>query len=230
MYQEWINTLKSSPLFSGISDESLGIMLNCIKPKIRRCKQREIIVACGQPFSGVGIIADGSVALTKETYSGNRIMIGILYAGDIFGEMVAFTKNRIWPVTIVAHEDCTLLFLSSDKITGTCSNVCSSHNRLIVNILQIISDRALLLNKKIEHLSAKNIRSKISGYLMDIYSRNNTPTIILPMKRHELADYLNIPRPSLSREMGLMRDAGIIGFDHSIITIHNIKALEESIQ
>jgi CRP-like cAMP-binding protein len=50
------------------------------------------------------------------------------------------------------------------------------------------------------------------------------------MKRHELADYLNMPRPSLSREMGLMRDEGIIEFDGSLIKIKNILILEKSIQ
>jgi CRP-like cAMP-binding protein len=50
------------------------------------------------------------------------------------------------------------------------------------------------------------------------------------MKRHELADYLNMPRPSLSREMGLMRKEGIIEFDGSSIKIKNILMLEKSIE
>ena len=45
-----------------------------------------------------------------------------------------------------------------------------------------------------------------------------------------MADYLNIPRPSLSREMALMRDAGIIEFDGSFIKIKNILELEKSIK
>jgi hypothetical protein len=39
-----------------------------------------------------------------------------------------------------------------------------------------------------------------------------------------------MPRPSLSREMGLMRDEGIIEFDGSSIKIKNILMLEKSIQ
>ena len=115
MYLEWIDILKSSPLFRGISNESLSIMLDCLKPKIKRYKQREIIVTYGQPFQGVGIIASGKVALTKETYSGNRIMMGILSAGDIFGEVVAFSDDRVWPMTVIAQVDCTMLLLPPDK-------------------------------------------------------------------------------------------------------------------
>jgi CRP-like cAMP-binding protein len=230
MYLEWIDTLKSTILFRGIGSESLNIMLDCLKPTVRRCKQREIIVAYGQPFQGIGIIASGKVALTKETYSGNRIIIGMLEASDIFGEMVAFSDNRIWPMTVIAQEDCVLLFLLPDKITGTCSNICASHTTLIMNMLQILSNRASMLDKKIEHISAKNIRGRISSYLLDTYLRSGNKDFVLTMKRHELADYLNIPRPSLSREMGLMRDDGIIEFEGSHIAVKDVLRLEKSIQ
>jgi len=229
MYQEWINVLKSSLLFRGIDAEALNTMLECLKPRIQRCKQREIIVVYGQPFQGIGIVASGRVALTRETFSGNRIMLGIIDAGDIFGEMVAFSDSNVWPVTAISQEDSCLLFLPYDKIIGNCSNICTSHSTLIMNILNILSNRALMLNKKIELLSAKNIRSKISSYLLDICRQTENYTFRIPMKRHELADYLSVPRPSLSREMGLMRDADIIDFDGALIRIKNIIMLENSV-
>jgi CRP/FNR family transcriptional regulator, dissimilatory nitrate respiration regulator len=230
LYQEWIGTLDSCVLFSDIGNESLDIMLDCLKPRVTKCKQREIIAASGQPFQGIGIIASGKVSLTKETYSGNRIIMGILDAGEIFGETVAFSDIKVWPMTVIAQEDCVLLFLPPDKITGTCSNICDSHSTLIMNMLQILSNRASMLDKKIEHISAKNIRGRISSYLLDTYLQTGNKDLVLTMKRHELADYLNIPRPSLSREMGLMRDDGIIEFEGSHITINDVLQLEKSIQ
>jgi CRP-like cAMP-binding protein len=230
MYQKWNEILNSSILFQGISPDSLNVMLGCLKPRIRSCKQREIVTLSGTPFQGIGIVAGGSVALTKETYSGNRIILDILHAGAIFGEMVAFSDNKVWPVTVIAQEDSTLLFLPPDKIIGTCSNVCASHSKLIMNMLNVLSNRALILNKKIEYLSAKNIRTKVSNYLLDIYKVGENTTITIPMKRHELADYLNMPRPSLSRELGLMRDEGVIEFKGSIINIKNILVLEKAIE
>jgi CRP-like cAMP-binding protein len=87
-----------------------------------------------------------------------------------------------------------------------------------------------MLDKKIEHISAKNIRGRISSYLLDTYIQSGDKAFTLTMKRHELADYLNIPRPSLSREMGLMRDDGIIEFEGSRITVNDMLKLEKSIQ
>jgi CRP-like cAMP-binding protein len=128
-------------------------------------------------------------------------------------------------LTVIAQDDSSLLFLPPDKILETCYNVCASHSILIMNMLKILSNRALMLNKKIEYLSAKSIRSKVSNYLLDISRVNGGIIFKIPMKRHELADYLNMPRPSFSREMGLMRDEGIIEFDGSLIKIKNILIL-----
>ena len=229
MYQKWIDVLGSSLLFRGISPEALNTMLGCLKPRIRQCKQREVVAVCGQPFQSIGIVAGGRVALTRETCSGNRIMLEVLEAGDIFGEMVAFSDHKVWPATVIAQEDSTLLFLPPDKILGNCANICASHSKLIMNTLNILSNRAFMLNRKIEYLSAKSIRGRISSYLLDMYRQSDNAALTVPMKRHELADYLGMPRPSLSREMGLMRDDGIIEFDGHSIKIKNVLMLEESI-
>lgn len=230
MYLEWINTLKSSLLFRGIEGDSLNVMLDCLKPRIRRYRQRKIIVNYGDSFEGVGIIASGKVAVARETYSGNRIIMGLLDAGDIFGEMIAFSDNRLWQNTVISQENSCILFLPPDRITGTCSNICLSHAALIMNMLKILSNKALMLNKKIEYISAKNIRGKISSYLLDIYRQSDVPVFNIKMKRHELADYLNIPRPSLSREMALMRDEGIIAFHGPVITVNDLRKLEETLR
>ena len=229
MDQTILDAIKSSPLFRNIDNESLGIMLDCLNPRMKKYKQREIIVSHGQPFTGIGIITDGRIALTKEQYSGKRIIMGFLGAGNIFGEMIAFSDSSIWPVTVISQEDSTILYLPPDRITTTCSNACASHTTLILNMLGILSNRALMLNQKIEHISAKSIRGKISSYLLDLLHDGNGNTVLIPMKRHELADYLNIPRPSLSRELGLMRDEEIISFEGSTITIHDFRKLEQAL-
>ena len=230
MYREWINVLISSPLFRGINSEDLVSMLDCLQPKLQRYMPREIAAMCGQPFQGIGIVASGKVAVVRETYSGNRIILDIIDTGGIFGEMVAFSDGKVWPVTVIAQEASCMLFLPPEKILGNCANICSSHTALIMNMLNIISNRALMLNRKIEHLAARSIRSKVSRYLLDMYRQNGDTAFIIPMKRHELADYLGMPRPSLSREMGSMRNAGIIEFEGSSIKIKQVLRLEEPIE
>jgi CRP-like cAMP-binding protein len=63
--------------------------------------------------------------------------------------------------------------------------------------------------------------------LFDIYKETGKTTFTIPMKRYELAAYLNVSRPSLSREMSSMRRENLIDFNGSSIRIKNINSLEE---
>jgi len=230
MYREWLKALRQAPLFRGIEDEALNAMLDCMKPRVYQYKQREIVAFHGQPFQGIGIIASGRVSLNKETVSGNRIILNMLDAGDIFGEMVAFSDTKAWPVTVISQDDSCLLFLPPEKVLGNCANICASHSTLIMNTLKILSNRALMLNQRIEHLSARSIRGKVSRYLVDLYTQAGSNTLTVPMKRYELADYLNIPRPSLSREMSGLRDEGVIDFSGSEIIVKKLPVLESYLE
>jgi CRP-like cAMP-binding protein len=230
MYSKWLDTLRSVSLFQGINDEALNTMLNCLKPKMQQYKQREVVAFHGQTFHGIGIIVSGKVSLNKETYSGNSIMLNILAAGDIFGEMVAFSDSKVWPVTIITQEDSLLCFLPPDKVLGNCANICASHSTLIMNMLKILSNRALMLNKRIEHLSARSIKGKVSRYLIDLYEQMGNHVVTIPMKRVELAEYLNIPRPSLSRALGKLRDTGVIEFKGHSVTIKKPAILQSDVE
>ncbi|HZK00338.1 MAG TPA: helix-turn-helix domain-containing protein, partial [Tissierellaceae bacterium] len=96
---------------------------------------------------------------------------------------------------------------------------------LIMNMLKIISQKALMLNRKMDYLSIRSIRGKVSYLLLQEYKKMNKPMFLLPLNRNELADFLNIPRPSLSREMCRMRDEGVIDFHRSSIRINDIDRL-----
>ena len=83
-----------------------------------------------------------------------------------------------------------------------------------------------MLNKKIEYLTIKSMRGKISTYLLEQYKRTGDKNIILPLNRNELSDFLNVSRPSMSREMSKMRDEGVIDFHLTAFRILNLEAVK----
>ena len=51
----------------------------------------------------------------------------------------------------------------------------------------------------------------------------------IPLKRNELAEYLNVSRPSLSRELVNMQDEGLIEFHRNSFKILDLTALKDAI-
>ena len=229
MFEQNIKAISKCALFSYINEENIGEMIKCLNPKITFYKRNDYIMLAGDRLESIGIMLNGAAIVIKENADGNRIILKKLDIGDTFGEMIVFSKNSHWPATVVATENCSICFLTREKIVGECDLVCPWHSKLIQNMLRIISDRALMLNKKVEYLSIKSMRGKISRFLFEQYQINQKTSFSLPMNRSELADFLNVSRPSMSREMCEMRDEGIINFHKENMEILNLSVLKKYI-
>ncbi|BAH05898.1 Crp/Fnr family transcriptional regulator [Clostridium kluyveri] len=226
MIKSYIEIIKDSPLFYGIKKEELFYLLQCLTPKIHSFSKNECIVNSGESVDRFGIVLEGEAIILKENSEGNRVIISVVKKGDLFGEMLVFSSRKIWPATVRVQNTCKVLFLTNSDLIARCGKMCPWHTAMLQNFMNVISDKALLLNKKVEYLSIKSIRGKICSYLLEQYQNAKNNTIILPLKRNELADFLNVSRPSMSREMCRMRDEGIIDFHLSTFKIKDIQALQ----
>lgn len=205
-------------------------MLECLAPRTAAYKKGEIAARWGEPMEGLGILLEGCLAVQKENTDGIRMIMHILAPGEMFGEMALFADERRWPATIAVQEDSVILFIPPDKIVGRCFQACYFHRQMTANMLKIISEKALRLNRKVEYLSIKGMREKLCTYFWELYKKNGKLIFLLPMNRTELADFLNVSRPSMSREMCRMRDEGLIDFHLSTIKILKLDQLADHVQ
>lgn len=229
MKKSYMDALEKCLLFRDIPSEQLYMMLECIKPKIESYKRNEYITLMEDDFTGVGIVLEGEVLLAKENAAGNRVIIDVVEPGEIFGEMIAFAQKKVWPVTAIAQSPCTVMFMPPDKILGECPKMCVSHRQLIMNMLSVVSEKAINLNRKVEYLAMKSLRAKLSRFLLEQYKKAGKTMFVMPLNRSELSDFLNVSRPSLSREMCRMRDEGIIDFYRSSVQILDEEALKKAL-
>lgn len=228
MYSKWIDLLLKNDLFNNITKAELTTMLTCFQPRITTYKPKEYINIEKDGATEIGIILEGEVAVIKDNFAGDRVILQKLKKGDIFGAVTAFS-NRGQLSTLDPTVESTILFLPSNYIVGICPKFCSGHEMLIRNMLEIISRKAITLNKKVELLSLKTIRGRISNYLLQQYKEEQSLTFTIPLKRYELAEFLNTPRPSLSRELKHMKEDGIIDFYKNSFRIINLNELKKSI-
>ena len=227
MFTAYIGPLKKAGLFQGVTTPDLLTMLGCLEPKLNTYRRNDFIAVSGEKFESVGILLQGEATVIKENATGNRIVIDILEAGALCGAEVVFTKEPVWPNSVVAQEASKVLFVSRQKILGQCYKVCLCHRLIIENMLKIVSEKAMLLNKKVEYLTIKSMRGKIATFLLDQYRRTGKIIFDLPLNRNEMAEFLNVSRPSMSREMGRMKAEGIIDFHLSTIRIKDLDALKK---
>jgi CRP-like cAMP-binding protein len=115
-----------------------------------------------------------------------------------------------------------VLYIHSDDIVELMEG-CES---ILKNFVSILSNKILMLNKKTSILSFKTIEEKVASYILEEYKVKKQTTFNIPLSRKELAGYLNIPRPSLSRAMGVMKECGVIDYYQNTIQILDLEGLE----
>ena len=213
-------------LFEGIPPESVEILLGCFRPVQRSTRKGEALCTEGSPQEGVGILLEGTGRIVRGHVSGSRAVLGRLEPGDLFGEMTAFSGHADWPATLEALSDAKAIFIAPVFITEQCGRNCiGNHQALTANMLRIVSEKAMNLNRKVDYLLLRGMREKLSAFLLEMYHRTGRTTFDLPMNREALADYLNVSRPSMSRELGRMREEGLIEFYRSSVRIGDPEAL-----
>jgi len=207
-------------LFDGIPPESVDMLLACARPSSRKVRKGEPLCVEGDPQPGLGILVAGTAQVVRETVGGTRTLLGVLEPGDLFGEMTAFAGDARWPATVEAASDARAYLLPPRFVVEPCMKPClAQHNELTTNLLRIVSEKALGLNRKVDYLLLRGMREKLAAFLLDAQRRAGHPIFELSMNRDSLADYLHVSRPSMSRELGRMRDEGLIEFHRASVRI-----------
>ena len=205
-------SLTNMPLFEGMDNESIVNLLQCLGARNKTYTKDEPIVLEGSAADFVGVVVEGKLQIIKEELEGSLTLIDEVTPGEMFGEVFACASVKEMPVSVYAAEKSSVMLLDFKRLLTTCSNACPFHSKVIQNLLQIVSEKALALNKRIEIMSKRSIRDKLICYLTMEYERTRKLQFAIPFNRQQLADYLCVERSALSAEMSRMKKEGIIDY------------------
>jgi len=229
MFKPWMDMLLKNQLFSNISRDELNEMLLSMGAYVATFKKNETITMENEKLEGVGIILSGIVSVGKDTSSGDRLMMARLGQGDIFGEVAVYT-GALWTATVQADQEASVLFLPAEKLLNPDNKFCEGTYRFTLNMLYIIARKARELNEKLELVALKGIRKKISLYLIKQYQKVNKMEFMVPLKRGEMAEYLQVSRPSLSRELTRLKEEGLLDFEGRSFRLIDLDGLSRELK
>ena len=71
-------------------------------------------------------------------------------------------------------------------------------------------NKNLVLSGRIFNTSPRTIRERVLSYLSSVSLQKRSTEFDIPFDRQQLADYLNVERTALSKELGKMKKDGLI--------------------
>lgn len=219
---EDLKILTRSPIFHGISEMELTRALEGVLYTVRTYQKGEVIFSEDDTPGEVMILLSGSLTLASDTVSGKRIMLSVVnMPGELFGEIYAFIGLPRYDIYGIADTSSRVFFISYEIVSE--QERSRLHEKIRDNLLRIFATKAYSMNRRLRILGGSTIREKIVRYLFENHLKGDyivTPT------REVLADYLNVTRPSLSRELSHMVGEGLIRIQGRKIFIVDQEALE----
>ena len=203
--------ISKTALFQGCSEEDILNMAEHLDFRTDKYRKGDVIFGVGSIVTDIGLVLSGSVRIEHTDLWGNKSILGITPAGSVFAESYACISNEPMLVDAVANEDCDILFISVPRLFMPCP-VCTSQNRLIQNLVMISAGKNLQLSRRSLHTSPKTIRGRLFSYFSQQVSAQGSSRIVIPFDRQQLADYLNLDRSALSKELGKMKNDGLIEY------------------
>ncbi len=216
--------LEASKLFCAITAEELERILKCSKARIKAYPEGSYIFEQGGVPSKLFLLLEGQVQICKDFTSGKRDVLYMVEEGNVFGEIFLFGDRKHYWYDAAAVTDVSVLEMPWDFFYHFCSNACDHHKQLTQNMLEILSENNLKITRKLHIVSTSSLRERIAIWLID--SADDKDLVELHMNREQLADFLGVARPSLSRELMKMQRDGLIKVDKKSIRVCNREAVE----
>ena len=223
-----LNQICKSVLFAGLTPEQVERILPCIVSSEKKYEKDERVYHKGDIVGNLGLVISGSLSICSVDKSGRKVVITNIGKNQLFGEAVIFSSGNELPHDVFANEPTHVLYFASDFFIHTCGENCvnrDSHTEVMKNMLRILADRTIILNRKISYLTAPDLRTKLAMYIYDLHQATGLLTFNMPLNRDGLAEYLAVARPSLSREFVNLKKIGVIDFYRSSVKILDLPSL-----
>lgn len=212
----------------------------CYNTNMKVFWKGEVIVNEGDTCTGIGVVVEGQVARQKYSASGEFSTLDLLGPGDIFGATLIFSSRKKFPFTLEAVSHCKIIKMTRDVLLA----MISKNPQLLLNYMQMLSDRSSEQDRRINLLSQKTLRLKIGHYLLQLLEEQlydhdisleqalhypTTYAVELPVSKEVVSRLLAMPRPSFSRELISMEKNGLIRVNGRVIWLLDIRGLANEI-
>lgn len=195
-----------SDLFKNLTKEEIDFFIKENKCLRRSLKRGEEVFSQGETPNYLFILEEGSVVVENISENGNRSIVNrFSKPGTVFGEVYLYLPERSYDYSCVCDVDSIILAIPKTALVMSGDNF--KNSKVINNMLLILSEKAFYLNQKLLIQSGKTLREKLSRFFL---SNSKESSLELEFNREELADFLGVTRPSISREIMNMKRDGLI--------------------
>lgn len=219
--------LKKCELFANFEDAEINKLFDVIEARIVKYSRGQLVAKENTEINELCILLNGNLLEYIVKPSGEREVLRSIVDGDIFGLAQGYNKPNYLGYCVVSALDCSVLYITIESIFNKTDPI---NQKLLYNLVKTMSGKILELENNNRYIVIKSMRLKIAKLLYDTYLKYDNLEFNLGMDRNEMAKYLSVSRPSMSREMGRMAELGMFEYKKDKIKITDLDAIVKIIE
>ena len=170
------------------------------------------------------VILKGRVKISNVSTSAREIVLNVLTAGDLNGELAVLDGGERSADSTALEPTEALVFLRRDILP-----VLERHPKSLLEIVGVLTGKLRAMSMMAEHNLLQMAGKAAAGLLRlaDQHGGKVADGIMLDLKlsQRDLGNYFGLSRENTSRELGRLKDEGLIRVDGTQIVILDIDAL-----
>jgi CRP/FNR family cyclic AMP-dependent transcriptional regulator len=209
--------LRQTALFAAVPADRLAELAQLVRR--RRFPRGATIFHKGDPGTGLYLLMTGQVKIVLPSETGEEAVLGVLEAGEAFGELALF-DGLPRSATVVALQEAEVLLLRREDFLAFVAR----SPEVATALLGVLSRRLRATNELIEDVVFLDVPGRLAKRLLDLGARYGKRTeegiaIDLRLTQQELAAMVGTTRESVNKHLGWLRDQRLIALERQRIVL-----------
>jgi CRP/FNR family transcriptional regulator, nitrogen oxide reductase regulator len=222
--------LAEQPLFQGLSDSDLQVVLEASRP--RTAPEGEYFFIQEDPAEHLYLLERGQVKLGQVTADGQQVILNVIGAGAIFG-LIGFVEDSLYPASALAASNCRAL--SWDR--PTLARLAERFPNLALNAMRLMAARVNEFQGQIRTLSTERVERRLARVLLrlvrQVGKKEQSGVLIdLSLSRQDLAEMSGSTIFTVSRILSQWERQGLIDAGRERVLIrspHGLVSIAEDL-
>lgn len=172
---------------------------------IREFGKRQAVMEADGDFNDIGMILTGTALLESTNMDGQRRILDFYEAKELFWQR-DFQNMEKGLYYVSNSSNCRVAFIDYERLAAGRTG----HGAR----MRLLDERILAAQQKsmvhVDILGQRTIRQKLLAFLEYLSRQKKKGTFELPFSLTDCADYLAVDRSAMMRELGKMKEEGLI--------------------
>lgn len=200
-----LETIKSTPLLSTLPQAEVQQQYKDGQLFLKKYTKGMVLSRQKDLCDTLDIVLSGSFVTYSLAENGSAMQVFEFVKGQMLGANLLFGDNHAYPLTVYCEADGEILRVSKKAVSDFLH-----HHDFAMAFIVMLSQNSQRLNQKMRMNLHKTLRENLLEYLENQSRLQQSDTVVLPISKKQLADYLGVQRPSLFRELKKLVDEGLI--------------------